>query len=591
MEHKELLEDGFIKAVSNTLKETENPQSPADIQYAQSELEESDKSNLIKVLQEQRVEKEGAHGSECIIHIWDFGGDLEFYNLHQIFLRPKCVYALIVSLSRDLHEEISAHQMPYHGTSVKMKYHQQIEFWLNMIASHAIKQNDRDKGNVFIVGTKKDLLPGDEVQQQEEAEKYYEELLDLLENKEHINLIQDFVAVDSKGGDPVNYEKLREILMEGIEEHCIWNETRPIRWLRLEKKLHELKDECNPDKLEGNVVSYEKVKELGKDYNIDTEEGLKTFLEFHHLTADITFCNSGQLGKYVVANPQWLINMFRSLITLDQFLPKQPKYRNKKRKLTNEGLVDRSGGLLKQVWERFLKNSGNQEELTDYLLTLMTEFDLAVKYNENTYMIPCMLPVAENRDRTYVENSLSLYYKFHASKRSHSKCHAGIASDDNFLPQGLFQKLVSRCSKLSQEESGWRWVDGSKQFQNAVTFKEGDNKIYLETENTWIRLEVVPCAHGPVRHIEYQRKVSEQLDTLLETYHRNMWYEFAVNPCEAKIRPGTGESCVVGSGLSRIDRQNYGTAVIVECGSHGNMLETEKFIFWFSEYILFIIIE
>ena len=127
---------------------------------------ESAKVDLARLQQHQKTTKKTIDDAECTIHVWDFAGDLQFYNLHQIFLRPKCVYTFIVNLSRNLHDYIQAHQMPYHGTHVKMKYHQQIEFWLNMIASHSlVKNNENYKGNVVIVGTHKDLLPGDPEQQ------------------------------------------------------------------------------------------------------------------------------------------------------------------------------------------------------------------------------------------------------------------------------------------------------------------------------------------------------------------------------------------------------------------------------------------
>ena len=608
-----------VKQKSNSRKRTNVSQKETEIHpgpQAKKQLTDDDQTTLKLLNQWQKAATKKARKAkkaepECIIHVWDFGGDLEFYNLHQIFLRPKCVYSLIINLSRNLHAEIPAHQMPYHGTSVKMKYYQQIEFWLNMIASHATKEKpENGKGNVVLVGTHKDLLPGDPKEQELAALKYYEELCDLFINKEHANLVCDFVAVDSKGGDPENYAKVRKLLLQGIKEHCRWNEKRPIRWLRLERRLHELRYENDAPKIEGNIIEYDKVKELGKDYNIDTEVDLLTFLEFHHLTADITFCKSGDLGKYVVADPQWLIDVFRALITLDEFLPQGMKYRKHKENLKKKGIVDKSSDLLEKIWEKFFQSCTveRQKELKEYLLSLMSEFDLAVKYTEDKYMIPCMLPVAPSRNRKQPSPGCSLYYKFHATQNSHDDYQAGGTTDDNFLPQGLFQKLVSRCSKLSQVESGWQW-DGPKQFQNAVTFKDGDNLIYLETENTWIRLNVVLDSNRKVENKDYQSKVSSEIDFLLKTYHRNMWYEFAVNPCERdatctckeamegqqdspKAEPtctihGTRESCVVGTGLCMVNDEQKGEAARASCQAHEKTLQTDAFLHWFGEYTLY----
>ncbi len=566
------------------------------------QLKDDDEKILKTLHQRQKAVVKKPVEQECTIHVWDFGGDVEFYNLHQIFLRPKCVYALIVNLSRNLHDEIPSHQMPYHGTNVKMKYHQQIEFWLNMIASHAIRGNVGE-GNVVLVGTHKDRLPGTPEKQQLAAQEYYKTICNLFANKEHANLVCDFYAVDSKGGDEENYAKVRRKLMDEIKKNCRWDESRPIRWLRLEKRLHELKDESDAWKVEGNVISYDKVRELGKEFNINTEKDLDFFLDFHHLTADITFCKSGDLGKYVVADPQWLIDVFRALITLDEFLPQNMKYENQKETLKEDGTVEVSSGLLQQIWAKFLKNSSSrrQNELIQHFLALMVKFDLAVEYGPDRYMIPCMLPVSPRNCRKLVKVS-SLYYKFHASQVSHLKYQAGSKTNDNFLPQGLFQKLVSRCSKLSQEEPGWQW-GAEKQFQNAVTFKDGDNFIYLETESTLIQLAISSPASRKVNFHEYQSKVSSEIDFLLKTYHQNMWYEFAVNPCEKDLassheeaRVGledsldpskhARESCVVGTGLSRLKGEQKGKASVVRCPEHDTILQTDSFLGWFSEYTI-----
>ncbi len=367
--------------------------------------------------------------------------------------------------------------------------------------------------------------------------------------------------------------------------------------------MHELKDDSDTEEMKGNVISYSRMKELGKEYNIDTEKDLLTFLEFHHLTADITFCTSGNLGRYVVVDPQWLLDVFRAVITLEEFFPRDIKLQREKKRLIEKGIIQRSSGFLNKLWGNLMTNSAqnSHDELVEYLLALMAEFDLAVKYDEDMYMIPCMLPATPKMYRKSHGQIWSLYYKFHASKKSYHKFQAGLDTEDHFLPQGLFQKLVSRCSKLHQTETGWKW-DGATQYQNMVTFKHRDNVICLATENTWIKIDIFPYStlSEKVHYSDYQSNVSAQIDFLLKTYHRNMWYEFAVNPCEACMSctcsnpqeqadlccalHGIRESCVAGIGFSRIDGEEKGDACIAKCGIHDNMLETDKFLIWFCEY-------
>ncbi len=161
-----------------------------------SEKKRMDNKQAEKRLSEMQKRKEKKEDSDCTIHVWDFGGDMEFYSLHQIFLRPRCVYALIVNLSRDLNSKRNAPLLPIHQDS--MTYLQEIQFWLNTIQSHL---NTGEAANsIVIIGTHKDLLPG---HKEEAAEAYFTKLKSCLSSS-HKKLVRAYIPVDSKNGDPVN---------------------------------------------------------------------------------------------------------------------------------------------------------------------------------------------------------------------------------------------------------------------------------------------------------------------------------------------------------------------------------------------------
>ncbi len=605
----ELLDQGLYKSISETLRihgngetatkehssviQLSKPESPESTKRASEVQEENLKPRIMfheKITRETERHLKKAHKTEhgklqkqmvddCVMHIWDFAGQVMYYILHQIFLRWRCVYILVINLSRDLHSTIARHQMPYHKHKTEMKYWEQIEFWLNMIMSHLRKTDgNKNPNNVIIVGTHKDLLPGNTRAQERKAQEYYNELESLLINRAHLKLIRTFIAVDSKGGDPENYGRLRAYLMEAIQEHCRWDEPRPIRWLRLEKKLHEHRETkfVTVRELDKWLVEYDIVKRYGERMNINTEEDLLTFLQFHHLTADITYCSGDVLGKYIFPDPQWMIDVLRSLISLDQFFPKERRYKQEVHKLRSQAIVKTDGELLDQVLRGFL-----QDEVPDrvkhYLLSIMVEFDLAVMLSATQYLIPCMLPLVtfqRSKHSSYLDILPSLYIKFHSSKESHDAFSRGEMTYDNFLPHGLFQKLMSKCSK-----SGWRWI--GQRYQDSVTFIADDIIVSLQSRSTWIKMDIYnPGGTQQVIFPKYLSTILQGIDNLLNNYHPNMWYELCVNPC-ANTEPDESDSCLTCVGRTSLDME--AALIPAICSQHiVHVMPVIEFEAWFK---------
>ncbi len=222
--------------------------------------------------------------------------------------------------------------------------------------------------------------------------------------------------------------------------------------------------------------------DYARRFHIQSDEDLKFFLEYHHLTADITYCSSENLKDFIIPHPQWLVDVLRALITLDQFYPKSQKCVQEQAQLQRGGLLKANGSLLNEVWKHFLEGdtSGSAKQ---YLLDLMSEFELAVKYEDDQYMIPCMLPLCPSDQQSVckglVRNVPALYYMFHSSVDSFTEVKRGDDAYDNFLPHGLFQKLIAKCSK-----QGWTWT--KDRYQNSVSFTTDDVLISLEARSTWI---------------------------------------------------------------------------------------------------------
>ncbi len=542
------------------------------------------KHRLIKIHQEEtkRNKDDKIFPTRCVIRVWDYGGQRVFYLLHHIFLQRSCVCALVIKLSTPLHSVVSEDQMPFPSNGNRqMKYWEQIVYWMDAILSRMkITETGDVPDNLILVGTHKDLLHDNPAEQEKLAEEYFKELKTLLkqEGKLYLKLISGFWAVDNRGGDPYTFAKLRNALINSLQKHCKWEEKRPIRWLNLEQKLHDLRQDTSLSYIDQHLVTYDNVTTYAKEFHINSHDDVQAFLEFHNLTADLTYCKGDILGQYVIPEPQWLINVFRSLITVNKYYPQELKYEEEVDELKEEGRLKTDGILLKKIWEYFIGND-TTGEIQLYLLTLMEEFDLAICYAENLYLIPSLLPLCPASVLTpKLSSSLSpLIYRFHCTHQSFADWKKRGKTSDHFLPNGLFQKLISQCSKLE----GWNISE--QKYQDYMEFLVDDVMVALQSRSTNIKLSI----YGPepedckVSIAKYQFEVTKCLNKLIETYYPSLWYDFCMNPCES-----AGHECVVSSRRS----SRGGKEHIMKCAEHAEVLQAAVIRKWFSKLQQFLTI-
>ena len=449
-----------------------------------------------------------------LINILDFGGQAVFYILHQIFLRMRCVYIVVIDMSIPL-DKMMPFQLSRNTETQQMLSHlDQIVFWLNMIMSH-IKPSEShsERSNVLIVGTHKDKLAYFTKSRERYATEFFEQLKSKLHGKEYRYLLRTFFAVDSLGGDETTYKQIREALLESIKVHCRWGDSQPIRWLHLQKKLREIQADDSIPQSERKMLRFDDVMKYAKECNMKTEEDLRVFLEFQHACGNLTYFSSDDLREFILPDPQWLINVFRAVITLDQFYPEKPEIAVDLLRLKDEGLVKTDGPLLPCLWKDFLSNDDEDKERIMFLLSIMSEFDLAIQHTDTCYLIPCMLPVSNQDAALPTEQRVTkspIYLQFHSSKDSFDDFFHGNKTYDHFLPHGIFHRLVCRLARLE----GWKW---EQKYNDRVSYVVGDFTVEVSTRSTWIRVDAFTpdvTLEAPVS--QYLTSIRGEIDNLLE---------------------------------------------------------------------------
>ncbi len=514
-----------------------------------------------------------------LIKVWDFGGQKVYCILHTVFLRVSCVYVLVVDLSAEINGSAQSDPMTTEPDF------ESFEYWLNTILSHMRKgAQNVGKGNVIVVGTHIDKLHPDKVQQKTMAETYFKQLKCKLQTKQHKNLVVSFFAVDNIDGDHETYGKIRETLLDAVKANCHWGEMRPIRYLQMTQRLQLLQEDTS-SQLKGNLVPLSDVMEMAKKYNINTEKDVKAYLGFSHLVGDVTYFDTPGLQHFVIPNPQWLCNVFRAIITVDQFYPNDKFPESEVYALTmlkKNGMLDRKGPLLPLLWESFLyeeeplyanlpprrKDEPLQEMAVEYLLKLMIQFDLIVPLSDEGCLVPCLLPLSTRSlpqgfpDMGRINPPLFLV--FHSSLESHKSFQLSLETGDEFLPHGFFHHLISRCVKQK-----WKWT-GEKS-QNVAYFLVDECMIRLSTRSTWIKIEAWFPAGSLAVPSKYYNEIKAAVDSLIDTYTPNMWVELRVNPCE-----NLEKECLQSIGITSLG----GRAHLVRCEEHEKNVAKKQFDVW-----------
>ena len=123
--------------------------------------------------------------------------------------------------------------------------------------------------------------------------------------------------MDNKNGSKEEFDQLRKSVFKMAMLQRSWGMTRPIRWLKLEVKIH-----YEAQKQSSKYLQLPEGERLALECGVSKEE-VKIFLQFHHSMGDLVHYQEENLQNLVINDPQWLIDMFKALITHDHFLEKR----------------------------------------------------------------------------------------------------------------------------------------------------------------------------------------------------------------------------------------------------------------------------
>ena len=469
--------DAHVGGGSRVSQITEN--YPAPMKARDNTISSGMIPKEIETLINKQLDKDDKVCSEDDIYsvLWDFAGQSVYYETHQLFLTSRAIYLLVYDLSRD--PEGSAEPVEKHGIYKKFEERSCtktnldcLDYWMTSVSSQSSRIEDHDLCSaststvlprtlppVFLVCTHSDQPFGGKGSSELAREVY-----GFLQTKSYgVHLFKDVFKVDNtkSGGQKEcpEVKRLRESILAVAKELPQTKENIPLKWLKFEEALRGVLDE---GQLKWITIEYAKQIASG-DCQIHDDQEFKTVLDFlHDQRILIHFDDTVELNKYVVLDPQWLIDVFKTVITVQPYDQQERGLNDLWLKLEREGILEEK--LLQHQWGQIV----GEHHTFESLIAIMERFSLLCAWPSSNelgskeYLVPSTLrwyPPVEITKLITSASLPSLFVKFESGQ----------------VPSNLFPRLVVQFLQWGRNESLWSTV---KLYKNFARFYTADKENY-----------------------------------------------------------------------------------------------------------------
>ncbi|XP_044176227.1 uncharacterized protein LOC114959826 isoform X2 [Acropora millepora] len=454
-EKSDILEDRPKETYEEKLVDKDQVNNQLQLNINSTTLPNDVTDLVVRYLQSLRLE-EDIKAKEVMLTLWDFAGQHLYYASHSVFLSGRAVYILVYNLNKNL--TATAEPCVRQGIHDILLDNPNNETNLDNLLSWLVSvhniRSDANKGlenqgtrlsylrpPVIIVGTHSDQ-PFEEVKI---TEKHIKKNISDKAYVEHI--MKPFFAVDNRKENDEGVQKLRQKIMEVLNGEPYMGEEVPLRWFNFERAVDALVAKKTYFMDLDQLVSV-----IRQVCHIDDKEEMTTMLNFYHDLGVIV-----KHGRTVVLQAQWLIDLFKQLITVRPFDEANSLYLKCWKELEVSGILKTA--LVDHVFSEFIQKGLFKQDILDMmeLYGLIAKFSVATNENgaEQKYFVP-----------TQLRSSPSGLCEIKPSECD--PCPLIVHFLDGFVPHGLFPQLVSKfihwCSENGLKETPQLFNNGARLF-------------------------------------------------------------------------------------------------------------------------------
>ena len=420
----------------------------------------------IAILLEQHLERNEADTDEKIWPIiWDFAGRDIYRAIHPIFMSSDDIYLLAFDLTKKLSEKAECRVNVGHRELTATARDEDTNLdhlfrWMDLI--HSLKKGSQSDGlsypPVILVGTH-----ADRVDDPREAIRSVVEgtCLRVFDKSTYLPHIADYLPIDNtKAGQSDDQEEisdLRKKILELADKMPHTKRPIPLQWHRVEKEISQpvwqKQKYLKKESFRKDIVSHH--------CTFESEDDFDELVHFLHGRGTIVYHEHDEDGL-IVLNPQWLISVLFEIVKVkpDQ---NEPLWIKEDRKILAKE------GVLRERLINYTCSKENVGLIKDSLNYLMDKFNLICKWperseesrtGESQFLVPCML---------------TTFYKGEEEKESENTAPIYLTFRTNYVPYGLFSRLVVLFGKTPQ-------------FKNMYRPFANEAKIALDNENHVLQL-------------------------------------------------------------------------------------------------------
>ena len=413
--------------------------------------------------------KKNEEKDELFSILWDFGGQSVYYATHPIFLTERAIYILTCDLSRDPYQKAVSVVRKGLYKNKEDDYCNKtnldnLDFWLSSV--YSLVGPHADGQNISVPLASPTMLPpvflvcthADEPYcRNRDPRELALDIYGFLKKKPYRNhLFKDVFVVDNtKSGSETDecpeVVRLRKEIISVAQSLPQMQEAVPLKWLRFEHILQSLLEK------QYKWIPINEAKRIATDEcAIDGDEQFRTMLDFlHDQKVLIHFNETPELNNMVILDPQWLIDIFKKVITVKRYEPTEYILEQFWLKLHETGILDER--LLVHEWKSLIDMYS--KETCGTLIALMKRFSLLCPWpsdgEHKQYLVPSMLMSPPSDDLVKLLSSVripSLFVKFDLGR----------------VPPGLFTRLVLQFYQWCNQE--WKSQLQPQLFSNFARF-------------------------------------------------------------------------------------------------------------------------
>ncbi|XP_066289261.1 uncharacterized protein [Branchiostoma lanceolatum] len=455
-----------------------------------------------------------------LISIWDFGGQEIFYSTQQVFYTHRAIYGMTLDLTKPIDSSVGEMSTDGGPTSHCNKEKDFIDYHLESIRAHTrptVPEHEvgqtpsaRDiQPPVMFLFTHKDQVT------EEMKQAFHSDTRNHLKGKvidKHV--IDRYFSVDNTKRNPEDPEvsELRAFILDLARQQSYMGERIPVKWLELKSKLQDMHNQGK------RYCSLQEVMEAVDSPAVTTtpEENAISILTFWHLCGDIIFFPVPNLRDFVILEPQWFVDVCKTIITIPQYRDREVKEEWDRLQETGE-LQDH---LIEYVWSH--REEALRYNLIDHkqeLLSMMEKFDLVLQCHgrseeesgskfdvpgEPTYFVPSLLTAVTDEKKLYPPGTTCSKPIF-------------IVFDGKFCPVGLYHRMViSSMRRYFSVKPQRAYATCSKFITNNLkrqTFLLTKEKFFLKVELVSSVQDETSCfSHGPSVREGLEKDLKEIID-------------------------------------------------------------------------------